>query len=44
MDDFLIFDTNKDRLKEIWKEIEKVVNDLNIFVNEDVKIEEVLPN
>lgn len=22
MDDFLIFDTNKDRLKEIWKEIE----------------------
>ena len=33
MDDFLIFDTNKDRLKEIWKEIEKVVNDLKLKLN-----------
>ena len=33
MDDFLIFDTSKDRLKEIWKEIEKVVNDLKLKLN-----------
>ena len=38
MDDYLIIDTNKDRLKIIWNEIEKYLNKLRLDINKKSNI------